>query len=151
MTTYYGQNSYGQSHPSDMNNYQMRLSNYCQDNTIDVFPLAFLNVYFGDDGLPAVNLANICNKNCQELQDDIKMCQDKGKIVTLSLGGDTANNPGPVTFSSDAQAEQFADTVWNLFLGGSSTSRPFDRGLINPPESTWISKDQFLPRVTLLL
>ncbi|KAL0063817.1 Chitinase 2 [Marasmius tenuissimus] len=59
------------------------------------------------------------------------MCQDKGKIVTLSLGGDTANNPGPVTFSSDAQAEQFADTVWNLFLGGSSTSRPFGNAVLD--------------------
>ncbi|KAK1230753.1 Chitinase 2 [Marasmius sp. AFHP31] len=60
------------------------------------------------------------------------MCQGKGKIVTLSLGGDNKNNPGPITFSSDAQAEQFADTVWNLFLGGSSPSgRPFGNAVLD--------------------
>ncbi|KAL0063818.1 Chitinase 2 [Marasmius tenuissimus] len=56
------------------------------------------------------------------------MCQEKGKIITLSLGGDVGGSTGLVTFSSDAQAEQFADTVWNLFLGGStSEARPFGR------------------------
>ncbi|KAJ8089052.1 Chitinase 2 [Marasmius tenuissimus] len=131
-SSYYGQNSYGQSHPSDMNNYQTRLSNYCQDDTINAFPLAFLNVYFDGDGLPVINLANICAKNCTVLQDDIKMCQEKGKIITLSLGGDVGGSTGLVTFSSDAQAEQFADTVWNLFLGGStSEARPFGDAVLD--------------------
>jgi chitinase len=41
--------------------------------------------------------------------------------VTLSIGGAT----GDVGFTSDSQAKEFADTIWNLFLGGSSSMRPF--------------------------
>jgi hypothetical protein len=60
--------------------------------------------------------------NCQSaMASDIKTCQSKGKLVTLSLGGGT----GEVGFSSDSQAETFATQVWNLFLGGSSSTRPF--------------------------
>ena len=113
--------------------------------------MAFLNVFFSEGGLPEINLANvwlpfihssltkvwliewkICSAetgvfpgtelaNCQFLAADIKACQAKGKIVTLSLGGAT----GAAMFSSDAQAQTFADTIWNLFLGGSSSTRPF--------------------------
>ncbi|KAG6879349.1 hypothetical protein C0992_003393 [Termitomyces sp. T32_za158] len=65
--------------------------------------------------------------NCQFLAQDIKTCQQKGKIITLSLGGAT----GSTSFSSDSQAEQFADTIWNLFLGGSSSTRPFGTAVLD--------------------
>jgi hypothetical protein len=51
----------------------------------------------------------------------IEACQQNGKIVTLSLGG-ADSLPG---FSSNTQAMGFADQVWNMFLGGSGTTRPF--------------------------
>lgn len=44
---------------------------------------------------------------------DIKTCQEKGKIVTLSIGGGT----GQVGFTSDTQAIGFAQTIWDMFLG----------------------------------
>lgn len=104
--------------------------------------MAFLNVFFGTGGLPSINLANVriwypikkklkftciqtCNPtdnatfpgttlpDCASLADDIKACQKKGKIVTLSLGGAT----GSVGFTDDSQASDFADQIWNLFLG----------------------------------
>ena len=50
-----------------------------------------------------------------------------GKIITLSLGGAT----GQVGFSSDSQAESFADQIWNLFLGGSSSIRPFGDAILD--------------------
>lgn len=135
---YWGQNSYGATH-SDTANYQQRLSFYCNDDAIDVFPLAFLNVFFGTGGLPSINLANTCNNvdnttfpgtampDCSLLATDITTCQAKGKIVTLSLGGAT----GSVGFSSDAQAVQFANTIWNLFLGGTSDTRPFGSAILD--------------------
>lgn len=114
-----------------------------------------MNVFFSVGGLPEINLANvwlsvlsqfgwkliklqICSSNtgvfsgtnlanCQFLASDIKACQAKGKIITLSLGGAT----GAATFSSDAQAQTFADTVWNLFLGGSSSTRPFGDAVLD--------------------
>lgn len=58
---------------------------------------------------------------------DIKACQAKGKIVTLSLGG----AGGSVGFSSDSQAQTLADTIWNIFLGGSSPTRPFGDAVLD--------------------
>jgi chitinase len=64
---------------------------------------------------------------CTALASDIEFCQSKGKAVTLSLGG----AGGGVGFSSDAQAETFATTIWNLFLGGSSSTRPFGSAVLD--------------------
>ncbi|THV06084.1 glycoside hydrolase family 18 protein [Dendrothele bispora CBS 962.96] len=139
LYSYWGQNSYGAAHGTDTANFQKTLSFYCQDNTIDVFPLAFLNVFFGPGGAPSINLANTCNPvdnatfpgtdlpNCSPLASDIQTCQSKGKIITLSLGGAT----GSVGFSSDAQAEDFAQTIWDMFLGGSSDTRPFGNAVLD--------------------
>ena len=65
--------------------------------------------------------------NCTKLARDIKTCQAKGKLVTLSLGGAVGN----VSFAGDDQAKEFADTVWNLFLGGSSDTRPFGNAILD--------------------
>ncbi|CAA7265567.1 unnamed protein product [Cyclocybe aegerita] len=138
LAVYWGQNSYGATHP-DPSSWQKRLSTYCQDDVINAIPLAFLHVFFSTGGLPEINMANICNNNdqpvfsgtslanCQFLASDIKACQARGKIVTLSLGGAT----GAASFTSDAQAEAFATTVWNLFLGGSSSTRPFGDAVLD--------------------
>jgi len=58
---YWGQNSYGAANGGDTANYQKTLSHYCQDDSIDVIPIAFLNVFFGTGGLPVINLANVCS------------------------------------------------------------------------------------------
>ena len=58
---------------------------------------------------------------------DIMACQANGKLVTLSLGGSL----GSVSFTGDDQAQAFADTVWNLFLGGSSSTRPFGDAVLD--------------------
>ncbi|KAI0076286.1 class III chitinase [Panus rudis PR-1116 ss-1] len=139
VAVYWGQNSYGAAHGSDVANYQKPLAFYCQDNAIDVFPIAFLNVFFGPGGVPSINLANTCNPTdnatfpgtnlpqCTSVGTDIKACQAKGKILTLSLGG----AGGSVGFQSDSQGEALADTVWNLFLGGSSSTRPFGDAVLD--------------------
>ncbi|KAF9442452.1 carbohydrate-binding module family 5 protein [Macrolepiota fuliginosa MF-IS2] len=130
VAVYWGQNSYGAAHSSDPPNWQKVISEYCQDDAIDALPIAFLNVFFSTGGMPEINLANTCGgnyfpgtslSNCQFLAPNIKTCQAKGKIVTLSLGGAS----GSTTFTDDSQAQQFADTIWNLFLGGTSSIRPF--------------------------
>ncbi|EKM58395.1 glycoside hydrolase family 18 protein [Phanerochaete carnosa HHB-10118-sp] len=136
---YWGQNSYGATHTSDTANWQQPVDFYCQDDSIDAFPIAFLNVFFGAGGLPSIDLANTCNinddavfsgtqlPNCQFLASAIETCQSKGKIVTISLGGAT----GAAGFTSDAQATQFANTIWNVFLGGSSSTRPFGGAVLD--------------------
>ncbi|KAH9847252.1 glycoside hydrolase [Lenzites betulinus] len=130
LAVYWGQDSSGN---------QQRLSSYCQDSTIDVFPIAFLYIFRGTGGEPVIDFANTCNEwdqgtfpgtdlaNCTSMTQDIKTCQAAGKLVTLSLGGAT----GQVGFSSDSQAQTFADQIWNQFLGGSSDIRPFGDAVLD--------------------
>ncbi|KAJ8656391.1 hypothetical protein O0I10_007959 [Lichtheimia ornata] len=129
----WGQNSYGAANPTDKKNWQQPLRYYCEDDSIDVLPVSFLTTFFSTGGKPTINLANYCNSvdnstfpgtqlaDCSGMEDDIRYCQQRGKAITLSLGGAT----GGVGFSSDDQANAFADTLWNDFLGGTSTTRPF--------------------------
>ncbi|KAH9885775.1 glycoside hydrolase superfamily [Cubamyces lactineus] len=138
LAVYWGQNSYGATH-SDTANFQKTLSTYCQDDSIDAFPVAFLNVFFGPGGVPSIDLANICSTtddplfpgtdmpDCSFLASDIQFCQSKGKIVTISLGGAT----GAASFTSDDQASAFGDTIWNTFLGGTSSVRPFGSAVLD--------------------
>ncbi|CCM01629.1 uncharacterized protein FIBRA_03690 [Fibroporia radiculosa] len=131
VAVYWGQDSYGATH-SDVADYQQPISFYCQDDAIDVIPIAFVNSFFGTGGYPVLNLGNTCNSttngyfngtellNCSFLATDIEYCQNQGKAVTISLGGGGAS----VGFQSDSEAQTFADTIWNLFLGGTSDMRP---------------------------
>ncbi|KAF8320068.1 glycoside hydrolase [Clavulina sp. PMI_390] len=131
---YWGQNSYGAANSADTANYQQRLSYYCNDDSLDVIPIAFMDVFSSTGGLPEINLANTCNSvdntyfsgsqllNCSFLATDIQTCQSKGKKVTLSMGG--AGGGG----TADAA---LADQVWNLFLGGSSSTRPFGDAVLD--------------------
>ncbi|KAI0702369.1 glycoside hydrolase superfamily [Cerioporus squamosus] len=138
VAVYWGQNSYGATN-SDQANWQQTLSHYCEDDSIDAIPLAFVNVFFGTGDVPSLDFANICNAvddavfpgtalaDCSFLAADIQTCQSKGKIITLSLGGAT----GAASFSSDEQASAFGDTIWNLFLGGTSDTRPFGAAVLD--------------------
>ncbi|KAJ3537979.1 hypothetical protein NM688_g6586 [Phlebia brevispora] len=136
VAAYWGQNAYGGGAGSNPALWQQPIDYYCGDDSVDAFPIAFLNVFFSTGGLPAINLANSCGGpnfsgtnllNCQFLAQNIENCQAKGKLVTISLGGDSRSN----NFSSDQQAQQFADTIWNLFLGGSSGTRPFGNAVLD--------------------
>jgi len=129
LAVYWGQDSTGN---------QKRLSFYCDDNTIDVIPMAFLYIFFGEGGQPVIDFSNICGQfsgtfpgtdlaDCSFLATDIKHCQSKGKIVTLSLGGATSQ----VGFNSDSQAAGFATNIWNMFLGGNSNRRPFGNAVLD--------------------
>ena len=64
---------------------------------------------------------------CSFLASAIETCQSKGKIVTISLGGAT----GAAGITSDSQATAFADQIWNIFLGGSSSTRPFGNAVLD--------------------
>ncbi|KAK2467976.1 hypothetical protein APHAL10511_000271 [Amanita phalloides] len=139
LAVYWGQDSYGSTNPGDAAGYQHNLSYYCQDDVISAIPLAFLNVFFSTGNEPEINFANSCSStsdptfpgtalaNCQFMASDIEACQAQGKIVTISLGGATGN----AGFSSDAQGEAFAQTIWDLFLGGSSPTRPFGNAVLD--------------------
>ena len=61
VAVYWGQNSYGAVNSADTANWQKTLAYYCQDSTIDVIPIAFVDVFSSTGGLPQINLANTCN------------------------------------------------------------------------------------------
>ncbi|KAJ6506885.1 glycoside hydrolase family 18 protein [Mycena sanguinolenta] len=135
VVVYWGQNSYGAAGGSS-SGWQQTISNYCQDTCIDVIPIAFVDAFTGPYDL---NLANessfphsICDDNgssgtCASLAAGIEACQAMGKIVTLSLGGAS----GSVGFASNTAAIAFANTIWNAFLGGSGSHRPFGAAILD--------------------
>ena len=130
VAVYWGQNSAGSTDS------QQRLSEYCDDSA-DIVLLSFLHVFFGTGGAPEVNFAASCNDGtvfpgtallqCPTIAEDIKTCQNKGKIILLSLGGAS----GSYGFTSDSEAEEFAQTVWDMFGGGSSDTRPFGDSIVD--------------------
>ncbi|RCH91182.1 Chitinase 1, partial [Rhizopus azygosporus] len=126
---YWGQNSAGGS------NTQASLGTYCESGQVDAVLLSFLHV-FNVGGIPEINLSSACAGtyfpntqllSCPAVGADIKKCQDKGVKVILSLGGAA----GVYGFTSDAQGQQFAQTIWNLFGGGNSDTRPFGDAVID--------------------
>ncbi|KAG1724704.1 glycoside hydrolase family 18 protein [Suillus paluster] len=139
LAVYWGQNSYGASNSDDTAHWQQRLSYYCKDNVIDTFPIAFLVDSYAEGNLPLIDLANTCNSgnanyfpgtgllNCSFLASDIKACQAAGKAVTISFGG----GAGHIQFRNDSQATAYAKTIWNLFLGGKSKTRPFGSAILD--------------------
>lgn len=112
------------------------LMDVCNDDSYDIVNLAFVNAFFSDGGYPALSLSTLdgpsqaqSDAGATALQDAsslvsaVQACQDAGKLVLMSLGGADAD----VTLQSDDQGEQIADTLWNLFLGGTDDAdlRPF--------------------------
>jgi len=53
--------------------------------------------------------------------DDLNHCKSKGKTLMLSCGG----GGNPLAFSSADDATNGAQQVWDTFLGGKSSSRPY--------------------------
>ncbi|KAK4512540.1 ferroxidase fet3 [Mucor velutinosus] len=125
---YWGQNSAGGSST------QGSLASYCNSGQADAVILSFLNI-FNVGSLPGINLSSACETKfpgtdlltCPAIGNDIKTCQSKGVKVILSLGGAA----GSYGFTSDAQGQTFAQTIWYMFGGGSSTYRPFGDSTID--------------------
>ncbi|KAE8664044.1 Acidic endochitinase [Hibiscus syriacus] len=92
--------------------------------------IAFLN-QFGNGGTPGLNLAGHCNpasNGCASLVGSgIKSCQSRGIRVMLSLGG----GAGSYSLTSQADAQNLANYLWNNFLGGNSPSRPFGDAVLD--------------------
>ncbi|ORX86717.1 glycoside hydrolase [Basidiobolus meristosporus CBS 931.73] len=137
LVTYWGQNTMGILNPTDKSKWEKPLRDYCNDNTLDVINIGFMNVFNGDAGnLPQINLSCHCGGthfpgttllSCPDVGEDIKYCQSKGKKVTMSLGGAA----GSYGLDNDADGERFAKTVWDTLLGGSSNTRPFGSTILD--------------------
>ncbi|OZJ06205.1 hypothetical protein BZG36_00852 [Bifiguratus adelaidae] len=116
LAVYWGQDSYGNTHPSDKANYEKPLRGYCQDDTFDVLILAFLD-NFNLGSLPQLDLSDHCNANFAGTRQK----------VLLSLGGAI----GSYGFKNDMEGRTFADTLWNVFGNGQSDTRPFESAVVD--------------------
>ncbi|KAJ1807955.1 Chitinase 2 [Coemansia sp. RSA 2598] len=122
FVVYWGQSSAGS---------QKSLGEYCQDSTVDAIALAFLyqfpNTKLDFSSACKTTFSGTDLLHCPDIAADIKLCQSKGKIVLLSMGGAA----GSYGFSSDADAKAYADTMWGMFFGGSGDQRPFDDAVLD--------------------
>ncbi|ORX46534.1 glycoside hydrolase [Hesseltinella vesiculosa] len=129
VAQYWGQNSAASSGDGSQKN----LAYYCDDAT-DVLILSFLTD-FNVGGLPTLNFASACTEtfsgtnllNCPNIAQDIKTCQDKGKIILLSLGGAA----GSYSLSSDNDAKTFAHSLHGMFGKGTNKYRPFGDAVVD--------------------
>jgi len=125
VVVYWGQASAG---------FQDDLSTYCESDDIDLVILSFMIGFPGTNDIPTLNFAGACYETfsngllkCDKIAQDIKTCQNNGKKILLSLGGAV----GSYGFTDDSQAETFASTLWDMFLEGSSETRPFGDAIID--------------------
>lgn len=131
LVVYWGQNFVG--------GHQQSLLTYCQDPTIDVIPIGFLQKFHSTGGYPEINLSDACGwpyftntslLSCPDIGKQIQTCQTvyKKKIL-LSIGGDQYKEGGwgrPINAVTDA------NMVWNLF-GNVLTHkfRPFGNAVVD--------------------
>lgn len=114
----------------------------CENQNVDMVILSFVYDFFSQGGYPSINFGPACTApnevqsaqapglmDCTALATEIAGCQQTGKKVLVSLGGYIANS----SFTSDDEAEQFAQTLWNLFGAGTGDDpalRPFGSGVV---------------------
>ncbi|THG12931.1 hypothetical protein TEA_014554 [Camellia sinensis var. sinensis] len=82
---------------------------------------------FSDDSTdPLLRLDGHCNttaNGCAALSSDICHCQNLGIKVMLSIEG--------YSLESKSHAKNVSDYLWNNYLGGNSSSRPFGNAVLN--------------------
>ncbi|KAJ1385393.1 Glycoside hydrolase family 18, catalytic domain [Sesbania bispinosa] len=106
------------------------LEETCASGNYDFVNIAFLAA-FGNGTTPVLNLAGHCvpsNNGCVNLSSDIRSCQSRDIKVMLSIGGSTFEN---YTLTSAEDARQLATYLWNNFLGGQSSLRPFGDAVLD--------------------
>ncbi|OAR01041.1 hypothetical protein LLEC1_07058 [Akanthomyces lecanii] len=120
------------------NDYQLSLDEVCSDDSYDIVNLAFLSHFFSAGGYPTLFLSPLntpsqaqAARGATDLRDGsslipaLQKCRDSGKKILLALGG--APGYSDVRLNNDDQGRQIANTLWNLFGGGTEDAslRPF--------------------------
>lgn len=129
IALYWGQNSIGQLTNQKVK--EQNLTYYCENDDVDIVLLSFLNKFPGTNGIPTLtfNGYEFSSKYTDELTvlaDQIETCQNKDKLVLLSLGGEGEG----YGFTKDSEGTNFANTLWDMFgpknaSTNSSALRPF--------------------------
>ncbi|KKY35314.1 putative endochitinase chi3 [Diaporthe ampelina] len=118
------------------------LSDVCENDNFDIVILAFITslsppkLNMGKDTGSASDAqknqegwelfdGTVAPEGGRSMADQISGCQEKGRTVMISFGGDERFSNA--TFESEDEAKEAADQVWNLYLGGTDSQdlRPF--------------------------
>lgn len=144
LTVYWGQNGWGATH-NDQSTWEKPLADTCAAHPeYDVVILSFAtqlahtrNQPSGQSFVPELNFANHCETSydaqnpfllkCDDIAAGVRACQAAGKKILISIGGST----GSAGFQSDDDGKMAATSVWNIFLGGASTIRPFTNATLD--------------------
>ncbi|KAI5867806.1 glycoside hydrolase superfamily [Durotheca rogersii] len=138
----YKLNAYwGQAGPSTYH-----LSEVCKSDSIDYITVAFVNnspENGGDTGYPGTNFAAHCAaevyekdgqkskllSECSFIKEDIQKCQNLGKKVLLSIGGEysAASNYSVSTITKGLEFADFLYKAFGPFKKGYNGPRPFDK------------------------
>jgi len=125
IAIYWGQNS-------DEGN----LTETCATGKYSYVNIAFLST-FGNGQTPTLNLAGHCDPSsngCTEMGREIRNCQKQGIKVMLSIVGGGGGGGGGAGDRNTSSVEDeknvsydknVSDYLWDNFLGGSSSLRPF--------------------------
>lgn len=121
------------------------LGSLCSDPSIDIIPIGFVNQFPGDpgtNGYPEINFASNCGgpfytapngeqtllyQSCAQIGEDITTCQQAGKKILLSIGGDS-----PQYSLTSNNATAFADQLWQIFGPNTGSGpRPFGNAVVD--------------------
>ncbi|KAJ3192142.1 hypothetical protein HK101_006977 [Irineochytrium annulatum] len=105
------------------------LATLCKYRNFNVYHIGHVTHYNTVNNLPGIDLSNHCEFPTDVFPADIQACQALGKKVLLTI------NPTDSMVSDDSTKPNYAVTVaqniWNLFLGGQSTTRPFGAAVLD--------------------
>jgi hypothetical protein len=138
LATWWGKNLIG----NYMQIQEQDLGALCKSAPFDTIYLAGMVDHFATRGMPSLHLNKFCNASnafagfmmttngftlpkCIQVEEWIATCQAMGKKVLLSI------SPMHETLKSDADGIKSAQNVWNIFLGGSSATRPFGNVILD--------------------
>ncbi|KAL5156590.1 G-type lectin S-receptor-like serine/threonine-protein kinase CES101 [Glycine soja] len=105
------------------------LNETCATGTYSHVIIAFLST-FGNGQTPQLSLADHCDPStngCTKIGREIKNCQEQGITVMLSIGGGSGN----YSITSDEDANNVSNYLWDNFFGGFSSSRPFGDAVLD--------------------
>jgi chitinase len=142
IVVYWGQNGYSRA-STDLTKHEKDLATTCKENpSYEAIVIGFIIDFKSPenaDGTPRTNFSKHCNSKmaydaqhprlykCDDIARGINECQRLGKKVLISHGG--AN--GSYGFPNDETARTYAQTAWDLFLGGKHTHRPFSTAVLD--------------------
>ncbi|KAJ3404484.1 hypothetical protein HDV05_007144 [Chytridiales sp. JEL 0842] len=126
--------------------YEPPLATICNTKSYNVIHISGVSSFLSVNNLPSLDLSTHCSfptntfpgwpktskdglslLYCPAVGRDIQTCQSKGIKVVLTIN---PNDFLSATPSALNYAETAATHIWNLYLGGSSNTRPFGNGVV---------------------